>query len=176
VLRLPESPRARRRLAWRAGVAIVVAALAILLAFFRNTGHSLQTPTTDKPAVVYHEPKHVVPTADGRRAAERTIEGFVQTAIIREHPGLAWELATPHMRQGSTRAEWEAGTLPVPPYPRADYRSYGVTLKYSYRGVLGYDVLVLPKTDSGEQRVYACELDEIQGRWLVDFCYPRTTL
>ena len=64
----------------------------------------------------------------------------------------------------------------MPPYPRAVYRSYGVTLKYSYRGVLGYDVLVLPKTANGEQRVYACELDEIQGRWLVDFCYPRTTL
>ena len=34
------------------------------------------------------------------------------TAIIRDHPGLAWNLATPHMREGSTRAEWASGTLP----------------------------------------------------------------
>jgi hypothetical protein len=80
------------------------------------------------------------------------------------------------MREGSTRAEWDAGTLPVPPYPRTQFRSDGRTLKYSYRGVLGYDVLVLPKRDDGEQRVYACELHELRGRWLVDFCYPRATL
>jgi hypothetical protein len=176
VLRLPQSPRARRRLAWRAGIAILVVLFAIPFAFFRNTGHSLQTPFTNKPPVVFHEPKHVAATADARRAAEQTMGGFVKTAIIRVHPGLAWDLATPHMREGSTRAEWAAGTLPVPPYPRSEYRAYGLTLKYSYRGVLGYDVLVLPKTDRGVQQVYACELDDIHGHWLVDFCYPRTTL
>jgi hypothetical protein len=176
VLRLPESPRARRRLARRAGVAVVLAFFAVLLAFFRNTGHSLQTPTIDKPAVVFHEPEHVAASAAARRAAEQTIAGFVKSAIVRDHPGLAWDLATPHMRAGSTRAEWAAGSLPVVPYPRDDYRTYGVTLKYSYRGVLGYDVLVLPRSENGDQRVYSCELDELRGRWLVDFCYPRTTL
>ncbi len=176
MLRLPESHRARKRLARRAAVLLVVAVVAILLAFFRNTGHSLQTPTTDEPAQVVREPKHVPATAAERRAAEQTLDGFVRTAVIRDRPGRAWELATPHMREGSTRAEWDAGTLPVPPYPKDDFRSYGLTLKYSYRGVLGYDVLVLPRKPSGEQRVYECELHDVRGRWLVDFCYPRTTL
>jgi hypothetical protein len=176
VLRLPESPRARRRLAWRAGALLAVAIVAVPLAFFRNTGHSYQTPISNVPAVVYHEPKHVPASAAARRAAEQTMDAFVRTAIIRDQPGRAWRLATPHMHVGSTRAEWEQGTLPVPPYPRNQFRTSSTTLKYSYRGVLGYDVLVLPKRADGEQRVYACELHDVRGRWLVDFCYPRATL
>jgi hypothetical protein len=176
VLRLPESPRARRRLAWRGGAVLAVAAVAVPLAFFRNTGHSYQTPISDKPAVVYHEPKHVAATPTARRAAEQTLAEFFRTAIVRVHPERAWQLATPHMREGSTKAEWRAGTLPVPPYPGREFRASSLTLKYSYRGVLGYDVLVLPKHENGEQRVYACELHDVRGRWLVDFCYPRATL
>jgi hypothetical protein len=176
VLRLPQSPRARRRLAWRGGAVLAVALVAVPLVFFRNTGHSLQTPLSDKPAVVYHEPKHVPASEATRRAAERTLAAFVRTAIVRRHPGEAWTLATPHMQEGSTRAEWDAGILPVAPYPGNEFRTSSLRLKYSYRGVLGYDVLVLPKTAKGEQRVYACELHDVHARWLVDFCYPRATL
>jgi hypothetical protein len=176
VLRLPESPRARRRLAWRGGALLVVVLVAVPLVFFRNTGHSYQTPLNDKPAVVYHEPKHVPASPAAREEARQTLEEFVRTAIVRHDPGRAWQLATPHMREGSTRAEWQAGTLPVPPYPSAEFRTSSSRLKYSYRGVLGYDVLVLPRTPKGEQRVYACELHDVHGHWLVDWCYPRATL
>ncbi len=176
MLRLPESPRARKRLAWRGGALLALGVLTVLLVFFRNTGHSFQTPTSNERPQVFREPKHVAATSAERRDAEKTLDGFVRTAVIRDHPGRAWELATPHMREGSTRAEWDAGTLPVPPYPKREFRTYGSTLKYSYRGVLGYDVLVLPQTAAGEQRVYSCELHDLHGHWLVDFCYPRTTL
>ena len=150
--------------------------MALSLVFFRNTGHSLQTPISEKPAIVYHEPKHVPSSEATRQPAKRTLDEFVRTAIVRHDPGEAWTLATPHMQEGSTRAEWQAGTLPVPPYPGSEFRTAGYRLKYSYRGVLGYDVLVLPKTPKGEQRIYACELHDVHGRWLVDFCYPRATL
>ena len=54
------------------------------------------------------------------------------------------------------------------------------TLKYQYKGILGYDVLVLPRANaagqSAGQQVYACELHDVHGSWLVDFCYPRKTL
>jgi hypothetical protein len=84
------------------------------------------------------------------------------------------------MRIGTTRAQWLAGDLPVVPYPAKAFRTFGLTLKYSYRGVLGYDVLVLPNAtkagDQAGQQVYACELHDVRGRWLVDFCYPRHTL
>ena len=79
-----------------------------------------------------------------------------------------------------TRSEWLAGDLPVVPYPAAAFRTFGATLKYEYKGVLGFDVLVLPKRNAAGraagQQVYACELHDLQGSWLVDFCYPRKTL
>jgi hypothetical protein len=41
-------------------------------------------------------------------------------------------------------------------------------------------MLVLPKeTKAGQlagQQVYACELHDVRGSWLVDQCYPRKTL
>jgi hypothetical protein len=173
---LPKSPRARARLLRRGLVVVVLAAAGVLVGFFRNTGHSLQTPTNGLPAVVLRDPRHVQATPAARAAAQRTLELFVQAAVLRRQPGRAWDLATPDMRVGSTRDEWRRGVLPVVPYPSAQYREDGLTLKYSYRGILGYDVLVLPKTPKGEQQVYSCELHQLQGRWLVEWCYPRTTL
>ncbi len=176
MLALPSSPRKRRRLAWAAGGVAVAAMLAILLVFFRNTGHSYFTPFSDRPPMVLREPKHVPAAPADRQAAEQTVGAFVHTAVIRRSPERAWELATPHMREGSTRDEWAAGTLPVTPYTAGEFGSFGMTLKYSYKGVLGYDVLVIPRTPEGEQRVYSCELQKLHGRWLVEFFYPRTTL
>lgn len=160
----------------RALVVVVLVTVVVLLAFFRNTGHSTQRPLNDKPVVVLHNPKRVAATPGEQAAAERTLERFVQAAVLRRNPGSAWDLATPHMRVGGTQDEWRRGVIPVVPYPSAEYRSDGLTLKYSYRGVLGYDVLVLPKSPKGDQLVYSCELHDRGGRWLVDFCFPRTTL
>jgi hypothetical protein len=84
------------------------------------------------------------------------------------------------MKIGTSRADWLAGNLPIVPYSAAGYRTFGTVLKYQYRHVLGYDVLMLPKeTAAGKlagQQVYSCELHDVHGRWLVDFCYPRKTL
>jgi hypothetical protein len=179
-LRLPQSHRKRVRLLWTAIVATTLIVVAVLLAFFRNTGTSLETPLSKKAAVVIHEPKHVRATTEDRKAAEQTLSKFVHTAFLRRNLDQAWPLTTRHLREGTSYSEWMHGTLPVFPYPAAGFASAGWTLKYSYKDVLGYDVLVLPKhNEAGKkagQQVYACELHDVGGRWLVDFCYPRKTL
>jgi hypothetical protein len=176
VLGLPESPRARRRLYRRAAIAALIGVIAILLVFFRNTGHTFQTPFSDKPVKVLRTPKTVPVSRATRAEAERTLLAFVRTAVVRRDSGSAWDLATPHMRAGSTRAEWRQGFLPVPPYPEDEFGNAGATLKYSYRGILGFDVLIVPKRENGKQLVYSCELHHLHGRWLVDSCVPRKTL
>lgn len=181
MLRLPESHRARKRLLrWSiaATVAIVVAAL---LAFDRNTGHPTATPIDEsKRAAVVRTPKTVVHSPAVRTAAEATLRAFVRSAVIRRNLEQSWPLATPHMKLGTSHTDWLAGNLPVVPYPAAAFRTFGLTLKYSYKGILGYDALVLPKQtkagDAAGQQVYECELHDLHGRWLVEFCYPRKTL
>jgi hypothetical protein len=165
---------------WSIGSAVVLG-IAALIVFVPNTGHTTATPIDPtRPAQRYVAPKTVPATAAERAAAERTLARFVPSAMTRRNLSQSWPLITRHMRAGTSHADWLAGDLPVVPYPAAAYRTFGLTLKYQYKGILGYDVLVLPREnaagDSAGQQVYACELHDVHGSWLVDFCYPRKTL
>jgi hypothetical protein len=178
---LPSSHRKRVKLLWGSIAGAAVLTVAALIVFVPNTGHSTQTPIDQsKAAARYHAPKTVPATAAEKAAALRTLTTFVRSAFIRRNLALSWPLATSHMRQGTSRSDWLAGDLPVVPYPAEAFRAFGATLKYQYKRVLGYDVLVLPKVNAAGrgagQQVYACELHDVGGSWLVDFCYPRKTL
>ena len=177
---LPRSPRARKRLLWRSASAAVLVTVTLLLIFFRNTGHSEATPHTREPAFVPREPKSVPATPAARRAAVRTVTTFTRSAIIRRNLEASWPLADARMKDGVSHRDWLAGFLPVAPYDARAFRTASYTLTYSYRHVLGYDVLLLPNdSEAGAQagqQVYSCELHDVHGRWLVDFCYPRKTL
>jgi hypothetical protein len=160
---------------------LVVLGVAALIVFDRNSGHSLATPIDPHGvARVYHAPKTVRATPQEKAAAVSTLSAFVRSAIVRRDLASSWSLATAHMREGTSRSDWLQGNLPVVPYPASAFRSAGFTLKYQYKRILGYDVLVLPKetpaAQKAGQQVYACELHDVSGRWLVDFCYPRKTL
>ncbi len=169
------------RLLRRSIAVACVTIVALLIVFDRNSGHSSATPIDySKPAVVVRTPKTVEQTPRALAAARATLGRFVRSAVIRRNLAASWPLATAHMRIGTSYTDWLAGDLPVVPYPAAAFRAFGLTPKYSYRHVLGYDVLVLPnQTRAGGaagQQVYECELHDVRGRWLVDFCYPRKTL
>jgi hypothetical protein len=160
---------------------LVVLVVVALIVFVPNTGHPTATPINEhQQAQVYHPPKTVKATAEQKAAAISTLSRFVRSAVIRRDLESSWALATAHMKNGTSHADWLSGNLPVVPYPAAAFRTAGYTLKYSYQGILGYDVLVLPQeTKAGQQagqQVYACELHDVRGSWLVDQCYPRKTL
>jgi hypothetical protein len=182
VLGLPRSHRKRVRLAWWSAGTIALLTIVGLIVFVPNTGHSTATPINEhQPAQVFHPPKTVKATAAQKAAALATIDRFARSAIIRRNLEGSWPLATPHMKLGVSHADWLAGDLPVVPYPAWAFRTAGYTLKGQFKGVLDYDVLMLPKETQAAQRdagqqVYSCELHELRGTWLVDSCYPRKTL
>jgi hypothetical protein len=169
------------RLLRRSIIGAVVLTVALLIVFVRNTGHSTATPVNENGhAQVYHAPKTVEATAPQKAAAISTLSRFVRSAVIRRDLAASWPLATEHLKSGTTRAEWLSGNLAVVPYPANGFRTVGFTLKYQYKGILGYDALLLPNTTKAGQlagqQVYACELHDVRGNWLVDECYPRKTL
>jgi hypothetical protein len=181
VIGLPASHRARVRLLRRSIVGAVVLTVALLIVFVRNTGHSTATPINENGhAQVYRAPKTVEATAAQKAAAISTLSRFVRSAVIRRDLAASWPLATAHLKSGTTRAEWLSGNLAVVPYSANGFRTAGFTLKYQYKGILGYDALLLPNTTKAGQlagqQVYACELHDVRGNWLVDECYPRKTL
>src|SRR5258708_40286415 len=126
-----------------AGAALLI--VVLLLVFFRNTGHSTATPINEhEQAKVYHPPKTVKATAKQKAAAVSTLSRFVRSAVIRRDLASSWSLATAHMREGTSRADWLSGNLPVVPYPADGFRTVGFTLTYQYQGILGFDALLVP--------------------------------
>jgi hypothetical protein len=181
VVGLPASHRARVRLLRGSIAGLAILVVAALIVFVPNTGHSSATPIDEhSQAQVYHPPKTVKATAEQKAAALSTLTRFVRSAVIRRNLASSWPLATAHMKNGTSHSDWLNGNLPVVPYPAGAFRTAGFTLTYQYKRILGYDVLVLPKetkaAQQAGQQVYACELHDVRGNWLVDQCYPRKTL
>ena len=173
---LPASPRTRRRLLYVAAALAILVALALAQALIGTSTGPVVTPARPGTPQIVATPRTVRASRADLAAAAHTLSVFVPSAVIRRHLARSWPLATEHMKQDTSHAEWLAGKLPVVPYPAAQYRTSSYRNTYSYAGVLGYDVLVLPKDPSGPQQVYSCELDDVRGRWLVDYCIPRKTL
>lgn len=175
---LPQSPRKRRRLAYAGVTALSIGLIALVAAVIGNSSGPKQSPIhRGEKAQVYEGATPMRAKPADKRAAARVLTAFAASAIPRLHLAVSWELATPHMREGTTRQEWLAGSLPVVPYPAGEFRTIGLTFKGAYVGdVIDYDVLVLPKTKRGKQQIYSCELNKLAEGWRVDFCYPRAVL
>ncbi len=175
---VPSSPRKRRRLAWGAGVLLALGALVPLGIEFSNTGTPVPTTLSNEPARFYPEPKTVPLTRSDRRAAEETIAKFVRTAVRREHVADSWELVTPSLRQGLTRAEWATGDIPVMPYPAVLRGLRDWRVLYSYKNDLGLDLLLRPRRGAQIGPIaFSVELKAFgsgaKRRWLVSSFYPR---
>jgi hypothetical protein len=101
------------------------------------------------------------------RAIRVLLRSFVPEAVGREHPGKAWDLATPEMRATTTRADWRQGTLPVFPYP-VRQTTYGIRPITVTPNDVTFDLMVQPKPGSNAGvEVYTTEVQRIGGRWLV---------
>ena len=101
---------------------------------------------------------------------------FVPAAIARKHSERAWPLATATMRQGSDRASWVRGLLPVVPFPVIGTRFHGWTLDRVTPGRA--DVVLLVHLDKGAPLgsvSFDIAMRKIGGRWLVDSAVPAAT-
>jgi hypothetical protein len=173
--RLLRSPRFRRRLLKAGLVVVAFGAAATVSIVFWNTGRELpDTPLSTEPETVAPTPRNIRLTKAEHDAAIHAAARFVATAVRREHTGDSWELVTPALRQGMTRAQWAKGNIPVQYYP-VDAARW--KMDYSYDEELGLEVYVLP--DKGEQlrpMVFTITMKPLvshgQRRWLVDSFAP----
>ena len=107
-----------------------------------------------------------IPASDLRQI-RALLRQFVPAAVGRDHPGRAWALAAPSMREGSTLAEWRKGELPVFPYP-AQARGFGILPVSVEPNDVTFELMVRPKpgVNAGMQ-VFSTEVQRIDGRWRV---------
>jgi hypothetical protein len=170
------SYRWRRRLAWiGAAIALTVGIAVAALALPKDNGkkYNLEPTGTEAAQTVENIVKEVRLSAAERRAVNRTLVAFVRAGVTRSDPAAAWELATPAMRSSGTRKEWNAGQLPVLPYPATIPDNPTWNVLTSYPGDVTIDLLLQPRSGSNRGAIaFAVELKKARGRWLVDSMIP----
>jgi hypothetical protein len=179
------SPRRRRRLA-RVGLVLVALGAAAGLVVWNPGGvdppkgaaPKRTPPTLARPTAEPYKPLPV--TAETRREIDATVDRFVATAVVRRDLDTAWALASPEMREGISRSDWEGGELPVLPYPAKAIAAVDWELGYVDRDAVIIDVMIQPTRGSGERvQVYSAQLsrdEDEDERWLVDSWIPAATL
>lgn len=138
-----------------------------------NTADS-PLPRSNHPVTLAKRRPSVPLSAVDRRLALRTARLFVATAVRRQHTERAWVLSSPSLRNGTTYADWQAGSIPVPPYPVLSARWKQA---YSVAGEVGFDVFVEPTDASVQALAYRLTLvrerkTSTTRRWLVNAWTP----
>jgi|SRR5579871_4407411 len=171
-MRLPQSPRTRRKLLWTGGASLlVVAGLAIaLLVPSKNGGGGSPTGPLVPAQLAVDTKRHLGP-AD-RRAIDRLLDRFIPAAVARRSAATAWALAGPEMRAASSLAQFRKGTMPVPNYPANEPNYHHWQAIDVERGSVVLDILVHPKDPKRIGTwVFSVEVVRSRGRWLVNRIY-----
>ena len=177
VPQLVRSPRARRRLrplVWLLAAVAVVALATRLLPDGRNL-EPVAAPqdVSASPAPPAPVEKRVPLRPADRRAIDSALDRFVPLAVDRRDPAAAYDLVTPSLKAGTTRAEWATGTIPVQPLPVQGKRFHQWTLSYSYPDHVGLELLLKPRREGDIGAIaFAVDFRRKQGRWLVDSFIP----
>ena len=115
-----------------------------------------------------------VKSAD-RAAIDRTLKAFVATAVERRNVAASYDLVTPELRNGMTRAEWAKGDIPVYPYDARAAKSRDWTVSYVYGNEVGLTLMLRPRDLSQDTFAFDVTMKKIHGRWLVDLILPAAT-
>ena len=171
VRHLLASPRRRRRLARGGLVLLSLAAAGAAIALFSDS--TVPPPERLRPAPVQAVAREIPLTSAMRRGIDRTLEQFVPAAVGRQDPTRAWRLSGPGLRVGGSLRAWQAGEMPVHPYPFAEKGLRDWTLIYARRDRVAIDLMLFPRVGAPEGPIaFGIDLVPGRGRWLVDSIFP----
>ena len=164
------SARTQRQASLLAGLVLTAGVVAFTVAYFGDTGRSLETPLSDEPAQVFTPRKQVPLDKEARRVAGR----FILTAVAREDLGASYDLAHPELRQGMTKQEWLTGNIPVVYYPAKAIETATFKVDESYADEAILEVALLPKESSKvKPQIFFIGLKKAGTTWQVNYWVPR---
>lgn len=170
--------RRGRRTVFAVSLLILIAGVAAAtIAFFGNTGTSLESPKSNKAASIYTPRKQIPLDKDARRVAGR----FILTAVARKRLAESYELTHPELRQGLSKQEWLTGNIPVTYYPADQLETATFKVDESYPNEAILEVALLPKKSAKiEPQIFYIGLKKIgkgaASEWKVNYWVPRVPL
>ena len=126
------------------------------------------------PAVA--APPHLAPS--DRAAINQTLDVFVNHAVKRHDVGAAYDVVTPTLKGGMTRAQFAHGDIGVYPYPAAGHTFHQWNIQYRTRDEVAIELILAPtKRYQGKlgQILFQVYLQPSHGKWLVDEFMPGAT-
>lgn len=169
-MHLLSSPRRRRRLGWTALALVALGAAAAVVLAFPEPKRLPPDRLTAAPRIESERPVPLTPAM--RRGIAATLERFVPAAVGRKNTALAWRLAGPGLRAGTSRRDWLEGDLPVFPFPARATRYDQWRPAYAFRDRVGFDLMLMPRPET-RRGPLAVSVDMARRgkRWLVDSWY-----
>jgi hypothetical protein len=117
-------------------------------------------------------------SAKDRAQVNHTLDVFVNHAVKRHDPGAAYDVVTPALKGGMTRAQFARGDIAVYPYPAAGRKFHEWTIQYRTKDELSVELILAPtaryRAKLG-QILFNVYLHPSHGRWLVDSFMPGAT-
>jgi len=113
-----------------------------------------------------------------RAQVDHTLDVFVNHAVKRHNPAAAYDVVTPTLKGGMTRAQWAKGDIGVYPYPAAGHRFHQWTIQYRTEDELSIELILAPTARHRAklgQILFNVYLHPSHGRWLVDSFMPGAT-
>jgi hypothetical protein len=110
-----------------------------------------------------------------RQAINRTLDAFVNNAVKRHHVDAAWNLVTPEMRAGVSRSDWDAGNLPVYPYPAGGTTFHDWTVDSATANEVDFELMLPSAKSKSDSTQFNGTMKKLSGRWLVDSFNPSAT-
>ncbi|HEU0195279.1 MAG TPA: hypothetical protein VFQ71_13825 [Gaiellales bacterium] len=100
---------------------------------------------------------------------------FVKDAVLREHPGATWSMVEPRVRAGISRADWNAGNMPVPQFSRKYLAGVGLHVIRSRQREILLDMLVASKNQVALNNLETLIEYKPQpgGGWKISYVAPR---
>jgi hypothetical protein len=172
VVRIPESPRLRRRLKWVAIAGSLVVAGILVAVLIPSKGPSNGKAAGIRPPAQLAVDTHQKLSRTDRRQIDTLLDRFIPAAVDRQDPATAWKLAGPEMRSASSLSAFRKGELPVPSYPANEKNYHHWRAIDVEKGSVVLNVLVHPRNPKTLGTwVFSIEVVRSKSRWLVNRIY-----
>lgn len=159
-------------------IAVVVAAALVLVAlviFLQSRADPGPAPVAAPNEVQVSPEATAKPGGTLEPGARNVARQFIGATLARTNLAQAWDLATPELRAGVTRAEWLKGELPITPFPVRDLETSGFNVVASAPDKILLQVLLVP-TDNSGYTATRFDLTLVrkgaQGPWKVSYFLP----